>query len=43
MRTLAAGSLSLMALAAANEAVPPPTSTYGTLSGLIDRAYSDGQ
>ena len=30
------GSLSLMALAAANEAVPPPTRTYWTLS-VIER------
>ena len=33
IRIFAAGSFSLMALAAANEAVPPPTRMYGTRSG----------
>ena len=37
MRTLAVGSLSLMALAAANEAVPPPMRTYGTFSEAVVR------
>lgn len=34
LNTLALGSAALIALNAENEAVPPPISRYGTLSGI---------